>query len=439
MNGSDLPSRFRDASLVSPWVLRGAIFFGWCLLFGFAIQVTRLGGIGPFVRSFQYAYLVGFAGYLLLIWAVTRSMDVRSLGSWHWWLVGIVVLRAVAIPTQPSDDAWRYVWEGRVQKAGFNPYAYTPDAPELVHLQDADWKKINHPDYPAIYPPLAQAEFLLASVMFDSVFTTKVLHVFWDILTIVLLGATLSRLGMRPHLASIYAFCPLVFTAFGVEGHVDSLMLMFAALCLWAEATGRSYLAGGALGLAIASKLMLAVLLPWFVFKKPRVALFPVAIIALCYAPYWDTEWSVFQSLSRFGTGAAFFSLSGTLAGILGTDAISPVILCATLLIILLTLAWRQVTLRDYALCASGALLLLLPIVHYWYLTWILLYQVFRPSYPWVAASLAMVVYFEAEHVRAVTGDWVMPTWCPILFWSVFLASWGMGKATMQRSTGRAT
>lgn len=429
MNGSDLPSRFRDDVDVSTKALRGAIFFGWCLLFCFAIQVTWLGGVSPFGRSFQFAYLVGFAGYLLLIWAVTRAIDARSLGSWRWWLVGIVLVRAVTIPTQPSDDAWRYAWEGRVQKAGFNPYAYAPDASELVNLQDADWKKINHPDYPAIYPPLAQAEFLLASVIFDSVFTTKALHVLWDILTAVLLGATLSRLGLRPHLASIYALCPLVITAFGVEGHVDSLMLMFAALCLWADATGRRYLAGGALGCAIASKLTLAVFLPWYVFKKPRVALFSVAIVALCYTPYWDNQWSVFQSLGRFGTGATFFSFPGTLAELLDADAVSPGILCAALFAVLLALVWRQAIFRDYARCATGALILLLPIVHYWYLTWILMCQVFRPSFPWVAASLAMVVYFEAEQVRAVTGDWIMPTWCPILFWAVFLTSWGVPTA----------
>ena len=215
-------------------------------------------------------------------------------------------------------------------------------------------------------------------------------------------------------------------------------MLMFAAICLWAEATGRGYLAGGALGCAIASKLMLAVLLPWFVFKKPRVALFSVAVVALCYTPYWDHQWSVFQSLGRFGTGEAFFSLSGTLAGILGTDAISPVILCAALLIVLLTLAWRQLTFRDYARCATGALILLLPIVHFWYVTWILMCQVFRPSFPWLAASLAMVVYFEAEQARAVSGVWCMPTWCPIFFWSVFLASWGVALGRKRRS-GEAT
>ena len=437
MNRSTWLSRRGDDSVVSSRVLRTAVCLGWCLLLYFAIRVAWLGGIGPHVRSFQYAYLVGFAGYFLLVWAVTRATDRRWLGSWRWWLMGIVVVRAVTMATPPSDDAWRYAWEGRVQKAGFNPYLYAPDAGELENLRDRDWSKINHPDYPAIYPPLAQAEFLFASVLFDSVYTTKTLHVLWDILTAVLLGATLSRLGLKPHLASIYALCPLVITAFGVEGHVDSLMLMFGAICLWGEATGRRYLAGGALGCAIASKFMLAILLPWFVFKKPRVALVSVAVVALCYTPYWHDGAVLFQSLSRFGTDTTFFGFSSTLLDLLGSDGIPRSVNGGVLAVVLVTLAWRQKTFWDYARTATGALILLVPILHYWYLTWILLFHVFRPSMPWLIASLSLVVYFEAEHTRTLTGVWAMPPWCPIVFWSVLLASWGLAMVKRWRGHRR--
>ena len=71
-----------------------------------------------------------------------------------------------------------------MQKAGFNPYVYSPDAGELENLRDGNWSKINHPDYPAIYPPLAEVEFLFASAVYDSVYTTKALKAqraaLWD-------------------------------------------------------------------------------------------------------------------------------------------------------------------------------------------------------------------------------------------------------------------
>ena len=43
-------------------------------------------------------------------------------------LVVAVAARALLVPGAPtlSDDAYRFVWDGRVQAAGFNPYRYVP-------------------------------------------------------------------------------------------------------------------------------------------------------------------------------------------------------------------------------------------------------------------------------------------------------------------------
>src|SRR5271170_2840071 len=44
---------------------------------------------------------------------------------------------AVLFPEpQLSSDIYRYVWDGRVQGAGINPYRYIPSAPELAKLRD---------------------------------------------------------------------------------------------------------------------------------------------------------------------------------------------------------------------------------------------------------------------------------------------------------------
>ena len=36
-----------------------------------------------------------------------------------------------------STDIYRYIWDGRVQAAGINPYRFVPNAPELAQLRDA--------------------------------------------------------------------------------------------------------------------------------------------------------------------------------------------------------------------------------------------------------------------------------------------------------------
>src|ERR1044071_5591346 len=88
------------------------------------------------------AILCGFA-YLFAVsqfsfFAVSRKAAVL------FWSVSIL-LRLIALPMAPSDDLWRYQWEGKVQQAGFNPYVSAPDAPELEPLRASfpDWGRIN--------------------------------------------------------------------------------------------------------------------------------------------------------------------------------------------------------------------------------------------------------------------------------------------------------
>jgi hypothetical protein len=333
---------------------------------------------------------------------------------------------------QPSDDIYRYVWEGRIQVAGFNPYTTTPDDPQLAHLRDDDWSMINHPDYPAIYPPVAQIEFLAVAGVarvfnawaVSSVILVKLLHVLWDVLTIVVLGACLRRLGRPPHLAIIYGLCPLVLTAFAIEAHLDSLMLLFTAGATWALLTGRIYTAGAALGLAIGSKLVFAVLLVWLVVRHWKAAVLAVAVVVFAYVPYLGAGSAVFESLRRFSASGEFFSLLGTLGICAFETEYSRGGAVLLLFIVLLVLAWRRSTWPAYALSATGALLLLMPIVHYWYFAWVFLFLPFTLRLRWIVVALALVVYFEAALSLASTGNWQMPAWAPVLVWTSFLLAW---------------
>src|SRR5262249_18610617 len=83
------------------------------------------------------------------------------------WLAQIVrrlwavPFRATLLFVPPSlwDDSDRYVWDGRVQASGMNPYLYPPEADRLESLRDEEWTRINHRGVPTIYPPLAEAVF----------------------------------------------------------------------------------------------------------------------------------------------------------------------------------------------------------------------------------------------------------------------------------------
>lgn len=406
-------------------VLAGLVL-GWALLGVFAVRTAVLGRAGDDVRAYQVAYLLGYAGYLMLLWLVMRPAARGMWGDWRWWVGGCVLLRIILVGVVPSDDTYRYVWEGRVQRAGLNPFAYAPDDPALQDLRTGIWARINHPDYPAIYPPVAQLEFRLAAALYPSIYTLKVMHIAWDALTVLVLGACLRRLGQPPHRAIAYGLCPLVLSSFAVGGHVDSLMILFGALTLWAMMARRHNLAGVALGLAIATKLVWIVILPWFVVRYWRAALVAIVLVGLSYLPYADAGWQLFESLRRFTAASAFFSLLGTLRL---TDFATPTARLTVAIaagVVLVALAMRRRSLVRYSEGAMTVLLAAMPVAHYWYFAWPMVLAPFAIRMRWIAAGAAMIAYFEAERHRAVHGVWSMPTWAPWVVWSAWGVTWAI-------------
>ena len=86
------------------------------------------------VRQMQIGYALGSAGWLMLIHNVWRRP--RRAPRFDQLLLVALVLRLFLIAAPVSDDVYRYVWEGRVRLAGFNPYLLAPDDPALAHLRD---------------------------------------------------------------------------------------------------------------------------------------------------------------------------------------------------------------------------------------------------------------------------------------------------------------
>ena len=397
---------------------------GWVPLICFVVWAAFLGRIGADARTFQVAYCLGFLGYLVLVWTIARSTDGSGLGRWRWWLLGCIALRATLLVMQPSDDLHRYVWEGRVQLAGFNPYLLSPDDPQLAHLRTDDWSEINHPDYPAIYGPIAQLQFRIVAAVQPTLRAMKFLHVVWDTLILLTLGACLKRAGRPIHLAMVYGLCPLVLTSFGIEGHVDALMLLFWALTTWAVLAKRLPLAGVLLGLAIATKVVAVVLWPWFLVRHWRAALIAGVVAGVGYLPFLSAGSSLFESLLRFSAESEFFSLLGAAKVTLFDTRTSRLLAAVLLGVVLFVLAWRRDNLPRYAVGATGALLMLAPVVHFWYLTWVLLWLPLALRVRWIVAGFAMAVYFEAALREQTTGVWLMPPWAPILVWSSFAVAW---------------
>jgi len=106
----------------------------------------------------------------------------------------------VLVPLDPaplSTDIYRYIWDGRVQAAGINPYLYLPVDRKLETLRDSSiYPNINRRDYAhTIYPPAAQIFFFAVTRITQSVIGFKGTILLVEIGTIILILLTLQSIG----------------------------------------------------------------------------------------------------------------------------------------------------------------------------------------------------------------------------------------------------
>src|SRR6267378_3268258 len=100
-------------------------------------------------------------------------------------------------PPYLSDDIYRYIWDGRVQAAGINPYRYIPADSALAQLRDKEiYPQINRKDYArTIYPPAAEALFFLTTRISETVTWMKATMVLFEALAVWALAVLLASLG----------------------------------------------------------------------------------------------------------------------------------------------------------------------------------------------------------------------------------------------------
>jgi hypothetical protein len=241
-------------------------------------------------------------------------------------LAGGIAVQVVALagPPQNSSDMYRYMWDGRVQAAGIDPYLYAPADAGVAKLRNdflwsgtgpdhyvdcvqnvkdttdpadslvAGCTKLNRPRVPTIYPPVAEAYFFAVQLAFPADNSTTPMQgaaaVFAVAVTLILLFG-LRKLGKDLRLAALWAWCPMVALEAGQNGHVDVVGVAFASVALLllarAKTKGRTILGGVLIGLAIATKVTPILVVPavlrrgWFLISASAVT-----AISLVYVPH---------------------------------------------------------------------------------------------------------------------------------------------------------
>src|SRR5258705_2024873 len=227
--------------------------------------------------------------YLIAAWLIFRARNARSTLIIVLVLAGIFRLSIVFAPPYLSDDIYRYVWDGRVQAAGINPYRYIPADEHLQRLRDERiYPNINRRDSAhTIYPPVAEAAYFLTPRISESVTWMKLTIIGFELIAVWLLMELLASFGMPRQRILIYAWHPLAVWEFAGSGHIDPLALAFIALALLARRRNWETATGISLGLATLAKLfpivLFAALYKRWGWKMPAAL---VATIVVGYLPY---------------------------------------------------------------------------------------------------------------------------------------------------------
>ncbi|HEY0347860.1 MAG TPA: glycosyltransferase family 87 protein [Pyrinomonadaceae bacterium] len=348
--------------------------------------------------------------YLIAAWVIVRARSARSTLIIVLVLAGIFRLSIVFAPPYLSDDIYRYVWDGRVQAAGINPYRYIPADEHLQSLRDEEiYPKINRRDYAhTMYPPAAEAAYFLATRISESVTWMKLTIVGFELITVWLLMELLASFGMPRQHILIYAWHPLAVWEFAGSGHIDPLAFAFIVLALLARRRNWETATGISLGLATLAKLFPIVLFPALSKRwgwKMPVAL--VATIVVGYLPYLGVG-----PLGVLGFIPGYAQERGIVSGdqffILGlADRLLGVKLPNTLFlsfagVVLLALALWSILKRDdddrsylrRSLLLGTAFMVLFAPDFPWYFAWLIPFLCFVPSIPVFYLTVASFVLY---------------------------------------------
>ena len=404
-------------------------------------RMARLGDLKLHVIETITLALAAGVVYCILLYALERSRDTPVA----LWLIlgGALLFRLTLAPLPPSlsTDLYRYQWDGRVQNAGWNPYAIAPLDPRLEPLRDPGWTVMPVPGIPTMYPPLSELVFRYTERWADRVWPDpagfKLPFLLADLLVVALLAGWLRSIGGRNYQLAVYAWSPLVIVEFAASGHNDALAIAAVVLALtiirgW-PGVSTVVLMAGAL-----AKLFPITLLPLWL----RLAGWPrrwrgwlavagaTALGLVCLWPYRSAYPQVLETFIHYQR--IFRNYNASLYAVLhwftGRHAVAAGIGECIVLGLAVWVAARKVDPARAAFWVIGAILLGAPNAYSWYFTWIVPMLCFFPSPAWLLLTILQFLSYKLLINYQILGIWHFDpffqwlTYAP--FYALLLGSW---------------
>jgi alpha-1,6-mannosyltransferase len=340
------------------------------------------------------------------------------------------------LPAGFDDDIHRYVWDGRLQRLGYNPYLVIPADPTARRLHTPETRNLNNPTLPSPYPAGAELFFRAVTAIHESTSALKVAFVLSDWAMVVVLLDLLRRSRQGAHLVLVYAWNPLLAIEVAGSGHIDivgALLVAVSAAALWRRWRAT---AAVALGLAVAMKFLPIVLLPLY-WKRVRLrdAALAATVAGILYVPFLSHG---HIPIGSFGAYVRGFRFNGPVFLILDR-VVSPEWLAGLAVLAgLATATWLRRTAGEQSLDVyawpMAASLLCAPVIFPWYLVWLLPFLTSASTLPLLFWTVCIFPVYIQWHLRTIGLPWgPLPVWIMVLEYgsltaaTVILICWKRG------------
>ncbi len=396
-----------------------------------AADAVAMWSMAHFVR-WGWHLLGLVAIFVAVLWWMRRestSLSVRAIVV----ISAAIMITGLTVFPLTSDDVYRYVWDGRVQLAGIDPYRYPPLDPALAWLRDpglfppGSRPMINRPTVPTIYPPIAQAWFALVAAVTPWPLGPLGIRIGAGAAVVLTTGLLARFLGPRRRLALIYGANPLTMIEASNGGHLDVLVALAIFGVAWAAVHRRFWLAGLFLGVAGGLKLVPLLLVPVFLRgRRWRTTLVAVPVALVGYVPhalavgalvfgflpgYWREE--------GYDSGGRFALLAW-----LPPDVRLPIAAALGLALagMALVRSAREPVIQTCCWLYGAAFCIATPI-YPWYALPLVVIVLMAGRLEWLAVWVAMYVAFVFDHSVAVQAAGYGAALLVVL-----TAAWGRGR-----------
>lgn len=321
-------------------------------------------------------------------------------------------------PPTLSDDIYRYVWEGKIFSAGFNPFEFAPDNPKLEQFRDAEiFTGVTRKNITTIYPPVSQFIFAACARVNPTLSAMKMTFILFDLATIAVLILTLYRLKQNILQVAIYALNPLVIIEFAGSGHLDSAGILFLMLSLYLFIQKDNISTYITLAASFLVKFLPIFILPFIIRKKyfTGIVIFAV-IICAAYIPFLSAGEQLFYALGVYSKQWYFNApIYDMLLWICNDNLLARKISLFVFVILMMGMyLWhfRQKLVPDalymyrISFFAIGIFLFLSPTLHPWYVCWIIPFLAIVPNRAWILFSGTVFLSYWVLKDYAASGVW---------------------------------